>query len=74
MNLQVENPMVLGTLETVNRVSTNHLVEKEFRDFYGSLIVSNDDYMEFQNGDIVHMDNIHTYLEEHFKASFCTKK
>ncbi|CAM5247984.1 putative protein OS=Lysinibacillus sphaericus OX=1421 GN=LYSIN_00993 PE=4 SV=1 [Lysinibacillus sphaericus] len=34
MNLQVENPMVLGTLETVNRVSTNHLVEKEFRDFF----------------------------------------
>lgn len=74
MNLLIENPMVLGTIQTVDRVPTFRFVEKEFRDVYGSLIVSNDDYMEFRNGDIVHMDNIHTYLEDHFKASFCTKK
>ncbi|MGN4127668.1 YqaI family protein [Lysinibacillus sphaericus] len=74
MNLQVENPMVLGTLETINRVPTFRYIENEFRDIYGSLIVSNDYYMEFQNGDLVHMDNIHTYLEDHYKASFRTKK
>ncbi|WP_369334993.1 YqaI family protein [Lysinibacillus fusiformis] len=41
---------------------------------YGSLIVFNDDYMEFSNGDIVHLDNIHTYLEDNYNAKFCTKK
>jgi len=74
MNYQVENPMVLGTIEPINNVPTFRYVDIEFRDTYGSLIVSNDDYMEFPNGDIVHMDNIHTYLEDHFNAEFCTKK
>ena len=74
--LEVENPMVLGTIEPVNNVPAFHYVEmeKDFRDVYGSLIVFNDDYMEFSNGDIVHMDNIHTYLEDHYNAAFCTKK
>lgn len=74
MNLLVENPMVLGTFEPVDNVPTFRYVEKEFRDFYGSLIVSNDDYMVFPNGDIVHLDNLHTYVEEHFDAEFCTKE
>lgn len=74
--IEVENPMVLGTIEDKNSVPTFRYVEtvKDFRDVYGSLIVFNDDYMEFQNGDIVHMDNIHTYLEDHYNAAFCTKK
>lgn len=75
--LQVENPMVLGRIEypaqPFESVSSCD-IEKVFRDVYGSLIVSNDDYMLFPNDDIVHMDNIHTYLEEHYKAEFCTKK
>ncbi len=74
MNLLIENPMVLGTMEQVNHASTLHCVEEDFRDVYGSLIVSNDDYMLFSNVDVVHMDNIHTYLEEHYQAEFCTKK
>ena len=76
MNYQVENPMVLGTIEPVNKVPTFRYVEvvKDFRDIFGSLIVYNDDYMEFPNGDIVHLDNIHTYLEDHYNAVFCTKK
>lgn len=74
MNLLVENPMVLGTIEPVNQVPTFHYIEKDFRDVYGSLIVSNDDYMKFPNGDVVHFDNIHTYLETYFGAAFCTKK
>ena len=74
--MEVENTMVLGTIEPVNSVPTFRYVEmkRDFRDVYGSLIVFNDDFMEFQNGDIVHMDNIHTYLEEHYNAVFCTKK
>lgn len=74
MNLLIENPMVLSTIEQINHAPTLHYVEDDFRDVYGSLIVSNDDYMLFSNGDVVHMDNIHTYLEEHYKAEFCTKK
>lgn len=74
MNLQVENPMVLGTIEPVNNVPTFRYIEQDFRDVYGSLIVSNDDYMRFENGDVVHFDNIHTYLETHHGATFCTKK
>jgi len=74
--LEVENPMVLGAIEHVNKVPTFRYVESivDSRDIYGSLIVFNDDYMEFSNGDIVHMDNIHTYLEDHYNAAFCTKK
>lgn len=74
MNLLVENPMVLGTIEPVNSVPTFQYVERDFRDLFGSLIVSNDDYMEFPNGDIVHLDNLHTYAEERFNAEFRTKK
>ncbi|MFJ8513386.1 YqaI family protein [Lysinibacillus xylanilyticus] len=73
--LEVENPIVLGTIEPVNNVATFYVeMERDFRDVYGSLIVFNDDYMEFSNGDIVHLDNIHTYLEDHYNAAFCTKK
>jgi len=72
--MEVENPMVLGTIEAVNKIPTFRYIETEFRDIYGSLIVYNDDYMEFPNGDIVHFDNIHTYLEGHYNAVFCTKK
>ncbi|MFJ7922102.1 hypothetical protein ACIQ6U_20425 [Lysinibacillus fusiformis] len=72
--IEVENPMVLGTIEAVNSVPTFRYIETDFRDIYGSLIVFNDDYMEFSNGDIVHLDNIHTYLEDHYNAKFCTKK
>jgi len=75
--MEVENPIVLGTIEPVNKVPTFRYVDSEaidFRDMYGSLIVYNDDYMEFPNGDIVHMDNIHTYLGDHYNAVFCTKK
>ncbi len=73
---EVENPMVLGTIEPINKIPTLQYVEmkRDFRDVYGSLIVFNDDYMEFSNGDIVHMDNIHTYLEDHYNAALCTKK
>ncbi len=72
--MEVENPMVLGTIETVNYVPTFRYIKTDFRDLYGSLIVFNDDYMEFPNGDIVHFDNIHTYLEDNYNAKFCTKK
>lgn len=72
--IEVENPMVLGTIESVNSVPTFRYIERDFRDIYGSLIVYNDDYMEFPNGDIVHLDNIHTYLEDNYNAKFCTKK
>ena len=72
--IEVENPMVLGTIEAVNNVPTFKYIETDFRDIYGSLIVFNDDYMEFTNGDIVHLDNIHTYLEDNYNAKFCTKK
>lgn len=72
--IEVENPMVLGTIEAVNNVPTFKYIETDFRDIYGSLIVFNDDYMEFSNGDIVHLDNIHTYLEDNYNAKFYTKK
>lgn len=72
--MEVENPMVLGTIESVNSVPTFRYIERDFRDIYGSLIVYNDDYMEFPNGDIVHLDNIHTYLEDNYNAKFYTKK
>lgn len=74
--MEVENPMVLGTIEPVNNVPTFRYVEmkRDFRDIYGSLIVFNDDYMEFVNGDIVHLDNIHMYLEDNYNAKFYTKK
>jgi len=72
--MEVENPMVLGTIEHVNKIPTFRYIATEFRDIYGSLIVYNDDYMEFPNGDIVHFDNIHTYLEGHYNVVFCTKK
>lgn len=72
--MEVENPMVLGTIESVNSVPTFRYIETEFRDYYGSLIVYNDDYMEFPNGDIVHLDNIHSYLEDNYNAKFYTKK
>lgn len=72
--MEVENPMVLGTIESVNSVPTFRYIERDFRDIYGSLIVYNDDYMEFPNGDIVHLDNIHTYLEDNYNARFYTKK
>jgi len=72
--IEVENPMVLGTIEAVNSVPTFRYIETDFRDIYGSLIVFNDDYMEFSNGDIVHLDNIHTYLEDNYNAKFYTKK
>lgn len=74
MRLEVENPMVLGTIEPVNCVPTFRYIEKEERDIYGTLIVGNDEYFEFPNDDTVHIDNIHMYLETHFNVAFCTKK
>ncbi|MED4886254.1 YqaI family protein [Lysinibacillus fusiformis] len=74
--IEVENPMVFGRIEDVNSVPSFRYIETDLRerDIYGSLIVFNDDYMEFSNGDIVHLDNIHTYLEDNCNAKFCTKK
>ncbi|WP_445478019.1 hypothetical protein ACULLL_16795 [Lysinibacillus irui] len=40
--MEVENPMVLGTIEAVNNVNTFQYIERDFRDIYGSLIVYNE--------------------------------
>lgn len=37
--IEVENPMVLGTIEAVNNVPTFKYIETDFRDIDGSLIV-----------------------------------